>query len=207
MRRLLLALAFLPATASAMPGISTSVARGPFGPQIAVRSQYVGIRADARFVSATVASWSDDANAEVATKLRSAGATMDFYPFGGGLRLSAGARYNRNGVTVIETPASNAALGSLAYKALSIGKLVGRGIVKTSSSALTLGYGGGTARGLVWGLDAGAMVQARMRAAALTSASALSFGPGLDAERAGLQGAMGTYRFSPVVQATFGWSF
>jgi hypothetical protein len=207
MRRLLLALTVFPAAASAMPGINASVTHGLFGPQIAVRGHYIGMRADARFFALSPTIWSDDSDYENGAKLRSAGAAMDFYPFGGGLRLSAGARYTRNGAVPTAMPTNDSALGSLAYRAMSIGKLVGRGIVKTSSSAMTLGYGGGTERGLAWGLDAGAMVQARMRAAALTSASALSSGPSLDPANAGLPGATGAYRFSPTVQATLGWSF
>jgi hypothetical protein len=198
-----------PAAVSASPTVTTAITGGTLGvgPELGVRETHVGIRANATFLGFGVTIKSDDTKYDGDAKLRSAGATLDVYPFGGGFRLSAGARYNRNRGTVTATPTRNTSIGGFTFTPAQIGTLSGRGDVKKFAPALSLGYGSKPGRGFLWGLDGGAMFQGRVRVSSLVSSTGMIPQQRLVAERDDLQNDVGKYRIFPLAQATVGWRF
>jgi hypothetical protein len=204
-----LALLLIPGVASASPTVTAAVTGGSLGvgPEFGVRGTHIGVRGDATFLNFAVTVHSDDTQYDGRAKLRSAGGMIDVYPFGGGLHVSVGGRYNRNRGTVKATPTRNTLIGGSSFTPTQIGTLSGSGRVKKYAPALSLGYGSKPGRGFLWGLDAGAFFQGRVQVSALTSSTGMIPQTRLDAEQANLQADVGKYKVFPLLQAKIGWRF
>ena len=138
-------------------------------------------------------------------KLGSAGAMVDLYPFGGGLRISGGARRNANRARA--TPTQAASIGGQTFAPTEIGTLRGRAHVKDFAPALILGYGSGPGRGFAWGVEGGALFQGRVRLSTVTSSTGLIAQARLDAERDDLQHDINKYKVYPIAQLSVGYRF
>jgi hypothetical protein len=90
---------------------------------------------------------------------------VDVHPFGGGFRISGGARINKNRVRLEGTPTAGTTveIGDTIFTATDIGVLRGNVEAKKVAPTLTLGWGGGLTPGLKAGIEAGAMFQGRPR--------------------------------------------
>lgn len=203
-----------PAVAQTAPaGISVGVTGGTLGigPEIAYRGRMFGVRGNATFLSFDHGFNSDDIDYDGSARLRSAGIMIDVYPGGGGFRLSAGGRVNGNRARVTAMPTGNAEVGGTTYTPAQIGTLRSRGTVRNVAPALTLGYSAARARGFVFGAEAGAMYQGRIRIAPITSSSGLAADPrfqaSLERERQSLQDDVNDYKVYPILQLSVGWRF
>jgi hypothetical protein len=140
------------------------------GPEIAWRfSEHFGLRANGGFFDASRNEELDEIEYDADLKLNSFGAMLDWHPFGGGFRVSAGARANNNEVDLEGAPTVNTEIGDTTYTPQQIGTLTGT--VKSDSFAptLTLGYGGKLAKGLTFTFELGVMMQGSPRIENLTS--------------------------------------
>ena len=209
MRFILLMLSLIPSAASATPTFTAAVTGGTLGigAQVGVRNEQLGIRVDAAFLGFNATINSDDTKYDGHAELRSYGVMLDLYPFGGGLRLSSGARLNRNGGKVTATPTRNTSIGGFTFTPAQIGTLRGSGSVRDLAPAITFGYGTKVGRGFLWSVDAGALFQGRVRVSPLTSSTGMIPQSRLDAERGDLQDDVGKYKVFPIAQIAAGWRF
>lgn len=95
-------------------GVSVGVTGGTLGigPELGYRGNSFGVRANATFLGIGRDVDSDGINYDGDLKLRSFGAMVDFYPFGGGFRISPGARITRNRVELVATPTEDVRSGT-----------------------------------------------------------------------------------------------
>src|SRR5690606_34476538 len=113
-----LGLAASPALAQDEGGVSLGVTGGTLGigPEVGYRiSNNFGVRASATFLGISHDVESDDVTYKGDLDLQSFGATIDLHPFGGGFRLSAGARISDNKVKLAATPTGDVEIGDDSY--------------------------------------------------------------------------------------------
>jgi hypothetical protein len=182
------------------------------GPDVGFRfSDHVGVRASATFLNVGATFDSDDLEYDGDLKLKSFGAMVDVYPFGGSFRISGGARINKNRAAVRATPTGTFELGDAQYTQAQVGVLTGRADVKDFSPALTLGWGGSKRRGLFFMSEAGVLFQgaARLRefTATGTAATNAAFRADLERERQSLQDDIDKVKVYPILQIGIGYRF
>jgi hypothetical protein len=182
------------------------------GPEFGWRpSEMFGLRANAGFFSLNHGETVNGIGYDGKIKLNSFGLLADLYPLGGGLRVSGGVRVNNNKADIVATPTGPVTIGALAYTPAQVGTLAGNVKVNDFSPQLTLGYGGKLARGLMIGLEAGALYQGSPTLSSYTASGSLANDPvfktNLALEKARVEDEIGKYRFYPVVQVSLGWRF
>jgi hypothetical protein len=205
-----------PATVAAQApskGFTAAVTGGTLGigPEAAFRGRHFGVRGNATFLSVSRGFDSDDIDYDGKIKLRSAGIMLDVFPTGSGFRLSAGARTNGNRARVVATPTAPTEVGGTVYTPTQIGTLTGRADTKNFAPALTVGYAGGLRSGFVFGVEAGALFQGKVRIREFTSSSNFASNPAfrasLEAERRDLQDDVDDYKVYPILQFSIGYRF
>ncbi|MDP1025874.1 hypothetical protein Q5H91_01475 [Sphingomonas sp. KR1UV-12] len=183
------------------------------GPEVGFRfADHIGIRGNATFLGINADYSSDDIDYDGKLKLKSFGAMVDVYPFGGSFRVSGGARINRNYARLNATPSgSSVEVGDDTYTQAQVGTLSGRAEVKKVAPALTLGWSGSNRRGFMFGFEAGALFQGSVKVRDFTSTGTLqnnaTFRASLEEERRSLQDDVDDYKVYPIVQASIGWRF
>jgi hypothetical protein len=190
--------------------ISLGVTGGTLGigPEAGYRfSNTVGVRANATFLSISHGFDSDDVEYDGKVKLKSGGAMVDVFPFGGGFFVSGGARINGNKGRAVATPTAPQEIGGRVYTPAQIGTLRGRAETKNFAPQLTLGYGGGLRSGFTFGFEAGALFQGRVRLPSFTASNSGISAADLEAERADLQDDIDDYKVYPIVQLRIGYRF
>lgn len=190
------------------------------GPEISYRlSDNVGVRGNLTFLSISRDIESDDINFDASLKLASGGAMIDVYPFKGGFRVSGGLRINGNKVRGVAQPNSGTSydIDGTIYTAGQIGTLTAETEINRVAPALTLGYGGGLSKGLVFGIEAGALFQGAVKVRPLTitgtcagtspPAACASLAADLEAERQSLNNDISGYKVYPILQLSIGYRF
>jgi hypothetical protein len=121
----------------------------------------VGVRANATFFSASRNQSFDDIDFRVKAELLSAGANVDWYPFGGAFRVSGGLRYNGNNAKISASPTGAVNVGNNVYTAAEVGTLSGKLSFPAVAPTLTIGVEGNPfgARSWTVSVDAGVMFQ------------------------------------------------
>lgn len=194
--------------------VSARISAGTLGigPEVGYRfSENFGVRAGASFLSISRGFESDGVDYDGDIRLRSGGAMLDVYPFGGGFRVSAGGRLNGNRVQLVATPTEEVEIGDETFSPNEVGTLTGRATVRNFAPALTLGYGGTFRRGFVFGIEAGALFQGALQVEEFTSTGTLADDPEfrqrLEDERQELQEDVNDYKVYPILQLSLGYRF
>ena len=190
------------------------------GPEIGYRfSENLGVRANAAFLSISHNISSDDIDYDGKVKLQSGGAMIDVYPFGGGFRISGGARINGNKARGIGEPVGGTfTINGTTYDATSFVTSVRADTdIKDFAPALTLGYGGGTSSSFAFGIEAGALFQGSVKIKPLTITGQCATNPAqlgcaniaadLEAERQSVNNDIDGYKVYPILQLTVGYRF
>jgi hypothetical protein len=209
-----LGLAASPAMAQDEGGLSLGVTGGTLGigPELGYRvSTSFGVRANATFLGISHDVDSDDVNYKGDLDLQSFGAMLDLHPFGGGFRLSAGARISDNTVGLTATPTGDVEIGDDTYTAAEVGTLTGRIEPKGFAPTLTIGWGGGLTPGLKFGADIGVMFQGTPKVTELTASGSLAasaeFQQSLARERVEIENDIDDFKLYPVLQLSLGYRF
>jgi hypothetical protein len=173
-------------------GLEGSYRAGPF----------LGFRLDASALSFDANRTIDGIPYKFSADLRSGGPVLDFYPFGGGFRLSGGVRINGNKADVTATPASSIRVGNNTYSPAQIGTLSGNVDYNRVAPYVGLGYGGRVTSWLELGVDAGVLYQGKPRVS-LAASGALAGDPtlqaDLDRERASIRSKIDWTAWYPVL--------
>lgn len=182
------------------------------GPEVTYRaSETIGVRANATFFGFDHEVDSSDITYDGELDLQSFGLMVDLHPFGGGFRISGGARIGDNKVELSARPMGDVEIGDDIYTAAEIGELSGNVAAKDFAPMLTLGWAGGLTRGIKLGLEAGAMFHGAPRVNDLTATGTLANDPqfraSLMAEEAEIEEDIDNYKIYPVLQLSLGYSF
>lgn len=145
------------------------------GPEISYRfNKHAGLRVNGGFYNYSNTDDLDDIEYDADLKLNSFGAMLDWYPFRGGFRLSAGARINNNKIDLVGTPTTNVEIGDNTYTPAQVGTLSGTVNTKNLAPTFSLGYGGKLAKGFSFGFELGVMMQGSPKIDNLTATGSLA---------------------------------
>lgn len=180
------------------------------GPEIGWRGDNVGVRGSATFFGYSRDVDSDGVEYDGDLKLRSFGGTVDFYPGGGGFRLSAGARISNNRVELKATPTTNVEVGDNVYTPAQIGTLSGDIKANKLAPTLTIGYGSGRGQGFSFGIDGGIMLQGSPEVKNLRTSGSLSsaaLAADIAREEEELEDDIDNFKIYPILQISLGYRF
>lgn len=196
--------------------LTVGVSGGTYGigPELAYRfNGHLGVRASAGFFSYDDSDDLDDIEYDATLKLNSVGAALDWFPAGGGFRISLGGRANNNEIRLRGAPSSNVEIGDVTYTPAQVGVLTGTVEGAHSfSPTLTLGYGGTLAPGFTLGFELGVMAQGsprikNLRASGGTLSSNPAFLAELEKERQQAEDDVDGFELWPVLQVQFLYRF
>lgn len=210
------AAAFFASPAAAQSGgIGVGVTGGTLGvgPEVNFRSDNFGVRGSATFLGFSRDVESDGIEYNGDLKLRSFGGSVDFYPGGGGFRLSGGVRVSKNRVELFAQPGATTTVevGDATYTGAQIGTLSGEVRPKKIAPTLTIGYGGGKNSGIYFGIDAGVMFQGKPKVRNLVASGPIAtnaaFQTQLANERREIEDDIDNFKIYPILQLGLGYRF
>lgn len=131
------------------------------GPELAYRfGPHLGVRANAGFFSYDASDEIDDIEYDAEFKLNSYGVLLDWYPAGGGFRISLGGRFNNTEIELEGRPTTSVEIGNRTFTPQQVGVLTGTIAGENDfAPTLTLGYGGTLADGFTMGVELGVVAQ------------------------------------------------
>jgi hypothetical protein len=202
-------------TASAADGVWTlGVSGGTLGagPELAWRfGQFTGVRANAGFLTYSRDESVNQISYNGDLKLDSIGVMADWYPAGGGFRISLGARSNNNRIKLGGTPSTSVTVGNNVYTPSQIGTLAGTVKGNDFAPMLSLGYGGTLAKGFTVGAELGVMFQGSPKIDDFHATGLLASNPNFQAdvqrERARVEDKVHSYQYWPIAQVQFLYRF
>lgn len=182
------------------------------GPQVAFRpSTLFGVRANAGFLSVSRDEEVDDIEYDGELNLESYGAMVDWFPFGGGLRISLGGRVNDTETDLDGSPTTSVTVGNTTYTPQQIGRLSGTVTTDDFVPMLTIGYGGTLAEGFTLGAEIGVLWQGEpeignLRATGLLASSA-QLQADIEREEREIEDELSDYDLWPILQIEFLYRF
>ncbi len=178
------------------------------GPELGYRlSDHFGVRGNATFLSVSHGFDSGDLDYRGKVKLKSGGLMLDAFPFGGGFRISAGARLNGNNGRVRANATQSRTVGNRTYTPAQIGTITGDAETKNFAPALTIGWAGHNQSGFIFGAEAGALFQGKVRIRNFRNSTGLISAADLETERRDIQDDVDDYKVYPIAQITIGYRF
>lgn len=120
-----------------------------------------GFRASANGLNYDASDTYEDINYDADVKLETAQLLLDWFPFSNNFRMSAGAMYNGNKLTLDGTPSAGATftINGTTYSSSDIGSLNGQVDFKKVAPYVGLGYGRPIGKGLRFVADLGVLLQ------------------------------------------------
>lgn len=148
---------------------------------------------------------SSSVNYDFKLRLQTASALVDWYPFEGGFRTSAGLLYNNNKVTLRAKPTGgNYVINGVTYTTTQIGSMQGTMTFYKAAPYLGIGWGNPVAKNKGWGLvsDVGILFQGKPKldlvvTCATTCPAQLQ--TDATAENAKLQKDLSSFKYWPVI--------
>lgn len=183
------------------------------GPELSVRPlKHLGVRGNVTWLGFKVDQGVNDIDYDGDVNFLSVGAMGDWYPLGGGLRISAGVRWNGNDVDLSARPSNAVTIGGVTYTPAQIGRLSGTVDANDVSPLVTIGWGGRLRSGFTVGVEAGFLYQGSPNVHDLRARGGLLEGdPGLLAdlrdEANRIEHDMKSYKYLPVLQAMLLYRF
>jgi len=182
------------------------------GPQVAFRANpYFGVRANAGFLSVSRDEEVDDIDYDGELDLNSYGAMLDWFPTGGGLRISFGGRVNDTEIDLVGSPTTSVTVGNTTYTPQQIGNLSGTVTTDDFAPLLTIGYGGTVAEGFTLGAEIGVLWQGEPKIGDLRATGLLASSPQLQAdierEEREIENDLSDYDLWPILQVEFLYRF
>jgi hypothetical protein len=182
------------------------------GPQVAFRpNEHVGIRANAGFLSVSRDETVDEIDYDGDLKLNSFGAMLDWYPAGGGFRISVGGRANNNEVALVGAPGTNVTIGDTVYTPEQVGTLRGTVTTDDFAPALSIGYGGTLGKGFTFGAELGVLWQGEPNIDNLRAtgplASTPQFQADIEREQRRIEDEVDDYELWPILQVEISYRF
>lgn len=193
---------------------SAGVAGGSLGigPELSYRpNEHVGVRVNAVWLGVSRDEDIDDIDYDGDLDLNSFGALLDWYPTGGGFRVSIGGRINNTEIGVVGRPATSVTVGDTTYTPQQIGTLSGTVTMDDFAPQLTIGYGGALAKGFTLGVELGVLWQGQPQIDNLRATGLLADVPQLQAdierEEQEIENELEDYELMPILQVELLYRF
>ena len=167
-------------------------------------SNYFAIRAGGNFFDYDKSLELDGIDYDGSLDLRSAGLIADIHPFGGGFRLSFGARLNLNEASLSARPTENTEIGDRVYTPAEIGRIKGEVDFDRFAPYVGLGYEGSPlpTEAFTLSLDLGVMYHGAPNVDLSATGHAATLAEDLEEERRKVEDEIETYKFYPVIALT-----
>ncbi len=195
-------------------GFSVGVTGGTLGLGLEAGYRFsdrLGVRANGDSYNYDKTVTSGDFDIDGKAKLKSIGVAVDFYPFGGSFRVSAGLRSNKNRFGGDATPnTASVEVGGDLYTQSEVGVLTGSARFKKTAPSLSVGWGGKFKTGVHFGVDLGVVAQGSPKLAASSNGSLASnptFQASLDDQLAEWQSDVKDYKLWPIIQLHLAYRF
>ncbi len=149
-------------------------------------------------------------------KLATGQLLFDWFPFSNNFRISAGAMYNGNKLTLVGKPSAGGTytIDGNTFSAADVGALNGKVDFRTTAPYLGLGYGRPIGKGLSLTADLGVLFQGSPRTtltatcgAATAPATCAQIQSGVAAEQASLENDMDKFQYYPVLSIGLAYVF
>jgi hypothetical protein len=182
------------------------------GPQLSYRpNDHVGVRANGTFLGVGRDEEIDDIDYDGDLDLNSFGALLDWYPTGGGFRVSIGGRINNTEIGIVGLPTTSVTVGDTTYTPEQIGTLSGTVTTDDFAPQLTIGYGGTLAKGFTLGAEIGVLWQGQPHIDDLRATGLLASTPQLQVdirrEEQEIEKELDDYELWPILQVEFLYRF
>lgn len=140
--------------------------------------------------------------------LKSGALLLDWHPFSGTFRFSAGLLYNKNEANLTTTPTSNVIIGGTTYTPSQVGTLTGNAKFKKNAPYLGLGWGNAVSKGSPFGFTAeiGALFQGSPDVTLRSSNPSVSQAD-LRREEQDIENKLDNFKVYPVVSIGFSYRF
>lgn len=152
-------------------------------------------------------------NYDAKLKLLSAGLLADVYPFAGKFRITAGAYYNGNKLTLTGVPAAGSTytFNGVTYTAAQAGSVTGTMKFNNFAPYLGIGWGDAVSSGspLGFNIDLGVLYQGKPKTSITASGAAATAGlsANIAAEQAKLDANVKKFKFYPVASVGISYHF
>lgn len=180
-------------------------------------SESLGLRLQANGLSYEYDVTESDVEYSADLELKSAGLLLDWHPFSGVFRVSAGAYWNGNEATAVGRPTGGTyEINGVTYNAADIGSLNGRIDFKRVAPYFGIGWASTpkAGRGMTFSFDLGVLYQGEPNVGLTTVCGPALSTPQCDAlrsnvaaEQASLKEELSDYKFHPVVSFGIGYRF
>lgn len=174
-------------------------------------NDYLGVRIGGNYFAAEFSDSIDDIDYELDFRLASAGAVLDVHPFGGGLRLSGGVRWNGNNVDLTARPNGSITVGGVPFSAAEAGAVKGDLELNSVAPYVGLGYQGSYFKNrLLLALEVGVLFQGRPNVELIgtgTLANDPTFRAAVEREEEDVEDKLKILRFYPVIALTLTYRF
>ena len=132
---------------------------------------------------------------------------LDWHPFAGTFRLSAGLMNNKNALRLSATPTANQTIGGTSYTPADIGTLSGDVTFKSTAPYAGIGWGNAARRGRFGGVfEIGAMFQGKPKVSLRASGGLVSQAD-LNAEAQEAQTDLDDFKIYPVISLGLSYRF
>jgi hypothetical protein len=150
----------------------------------------------------------DDIRYDAELDLNSAALILDWHPFAGTFRISAGLVNNKNAIHMKATPTSNMQIGNNTYTPAQIGSLSGEVEFKRNVPYFGLGWGNAVGKGLPFGFNFEiGIVKQGQADVSLSSSSGLVSQADLDREAQLAEEDLSDFDTYPVISLGFSFRF
>lgn len=145
---------------------------------------------------------------DVDLDLKSGALLLDWHPFTGTFRFSAGLLYNKNEANLTATPTSNVTIGNGTYSPAQVGTLSGDVKFKKSAPYLGIGWGNAVSKGSPFGFTAeiGALFQGSPDVTLRSSSGSVSQAD-LQREEQDVENKLDNFKVYPVLSIGFSYRF
>ena len=170
-------------------------------------SESVNLRAGVNSYSVTGDETASDIRYDGKLELRTLALLLDWHPFAGTFRLTAGLMKNDNALRLTATPTASQTIGGTSYTPADIGTLSGDVTFKSTAPYAGIGWGNAARRGRFGGVfEIGAMFQGKPKVSLRASGGLVSQAD-LNAEAQEAQTDLDDFKIYPVISLGLSFRF
>ena len=179
-------------------------------------TETLGFRLAANGLNHNTTETYESVNYDAKLKLATGQLLLDWFPFSNNFRISAGAMYNGNKLTLdgIPSPGGTFTINGISYPTSEVSALNGTVGFKTAAPYVGLGYGRPVGKGLLFTADLGVLFQGAPQstltatcAAGTPALTCSQIQSSVAAEQAQLNDDMSKYQYYPVVSIGLAYVF
>jgi hypothetical protein len=174
---------------------------------------WLNLRASAGAFNYTYSDTYDDVSYDAELDLKLAGLLLDFHPFRGAFRISAGIYANGNNIGLDGTPTQSVQIGGLPFTPAQVGNITGTVEFPSSAPYLGIGWGNAVSKQNRFGVnfELGVLFQGSADVELQSNGGTLSNNPiltsQLEAEEQSIENDLSDFELYPVISMGLTYSF